>query len=49
MSTAQIVPAPKVETASWIVIALFCTAIIACDLGAALDVNIASLDFPVGP
>ena len=49
MSIAQIVPAPKVETASWIVIALFCTAIIACALGAALEVNIAPSDFLVGP
>lgn len=49
MSTARIIPAPKVETASWIVIALLGAAIIACVLYAALDRNIASSDFLVGP
>jgi hypothetical protein len=49
MSTARIIPAPRVATTSWIVIALLGAAIIAYAVYGALDGNIASSDLLVGP
>jgi hypothetical protein len=49
MSTARIIPAPRVATTWWIVIALLGAAIIAYAVYAALDGNIASSDLLVGP